>query len=92
LNGILYVLTIGCSWNSVPGHYGMKSTVRRFHLHLGRHGLYDEILAAMRRYGYDLAEPDLSCCAIDTTTIPGKKGFSRALMVIGVFSARRSVT
>ncbi|MEN6517088.1 MAG: hypothetical protein ABFC38_02720 [Methanospirillum sp.] len=48
--------------------------MHRFHLYLCDHGIYDEIFAAMRRHGYDLADLDLSCCSIDTTTIPAKKG------------------
>ncbi len=73
-NGILYVLATGCSWHDVPRQYGTKSTVHRFHLYLCDHEIYDEIFAAMRRHGYDLADLDLSCCAIDATTIPAKKG------------------
>lgn len=73
-NGILYVLSTGCTWYDVPRQYGTKSTVHRFHLYLCDHGIYDEIFAAMRQHGYDLADLDLSCCAIDTTTIPAKKG------------------
>lgn len=74
LNGILYVLSTGCTWHDVPRQYGTKSTVHRFHLYLCDHGIYDAIFAAMRQQGYDLADLDLSCCSIDTTTIPAKKG------------------
>ncbi|NVO66875.1 transposase [Methanofollis tationis] len=35
INGILYVLTTGCSWLDVPAKYGTKSTVHRYHL-IGR--------------------------------------------------------
>lgn len=73
-NGILYVLSTGCTWYDVPRRYGTKSTVHRFHLYLCDHGIYDALFAAMRQQGYDLADLDLSCCAIDTTTIPAKKG------------------
>ncbi len=31
-NGILYVVMTGCTWTDVPGRYGSKSTVHRFHL------------------------------------------------------------
>jgi putative transposase len=34
MNGILYVVTTGCTWQDVPSKYGSKSTVHRFHLYL----------------------------------------------------------
>ena len=74
INGILYVLSTGCSWTDVPRQYGTKSTTHRFHLLLSTQGRYDQIFALIRNQGYDLSQLDLSCCSIDTTTIPGKKG------------------
>ncbi len=48
-NGILYILSTGCTWHDVPRQYGTKSTVHRFHLYLCDHGIYDEIFAVMRQ-------------------------------------------
>ena len=31
MNGILYVVTTGCTWQDVPRKYGSKSTVHRSH-------------------------------------------------------------
>lgn len=73
-NGILYVLSTVCTWYDLPFQYGTKSTVHRFHLYLCHHGIYDEIFAAMWQHDYDLSELDFSCFAIDTTTIPAKRG------------------
>jgi len=44
LNGILYVLTTGCTWSDVPAQYGTKSTVHRYHLELYERGVYQAIL------------------------------------------------
>ena len=67
INGILYVLSTGCSWIDVPRQYGTKSTIHRFHLVLCTQGRYDQIFALIRHQGYDLSQIDLSCCSIDTT-------------------------
>ena len=75
-NGILYFLKTGCPWSAVPRQYGATSTVHRFHLYLSTHAIYDRIFALMRQHGYDLDQLDLSCCAIDTTTVPAKGGDS----------------
>jgi len=73
INGILYVLSTGCSWTDVPRQYGTKSTTHWFHLLLSTQGRYDQIFALIRNQGYDISQLDLSCCSIDTTTIPGKR-------------------
>ena len=70
-------MSTGCTWYDVPRQYGTKSTVHRFHLHLCHHDIYDQICAVMQQQGYDLDDLDLSCCAIDSTTIPAKRGSAR---------------
>ena len=74
MNGILYVVTTGCTWQDVPRHYGSKSTVHRFHLYLCEHSIYQEIFNELLNKGYDLEKVDLSHCFIDTKDIPAKKG------------------
>ena len=81
-NGILYVLTTGCTWSDVPRHYGTKSTVHRFHLHLAEHSIYQDIFLDLLRSGYEIRKIDLTHCSIDTKDIPAKKGDRPVMMVI----------
>jgi putative transposase len=80
MNGILYVVTTGCTWQDVPRQYGSKSTVHRFHLYLCEHGTYQEIFNELLSKGYDLKKIDLSHCFIDTKDIPAKKGETSVMM------------
>ncbi|WP_243669277.1 transposase [Methanoculleus chikugoensis] len=54
INGILYVLTTGCSWLDVPTNYGTKSTVHRYHLELCERGVYQAIFLDLLRTGYEI--------------------------------------
>jgi len=82
INGILYVLTTGCSWLDVPANYGTKSTVHRYHLELCEKGVYQAIFLDLLRSGYEIKKIDLSHCATDTKDIPAKKGDRPAMMAI----------
>ena len=82
INGILYVLTTGCSWLDVPANYGTKSTVHRYHLELCEKGVYQAIFLDLLRSGYESRKIDLSHCAADTKDIPAKKGDQPAMMAI----------
>jgi transposase len=81
MNGIIYVLTTGCTWEDVPRVYGTKSTVHRLHLYLSEHRIYQEILNDILNKGYDLDKIDLSHCFTDTKDIPAKKGEISAMTV-----------
>lgn len=74
MNGTLYVVTTGCTWQDVPRQYGSKSTVHRFHLYLCEHGIYQEIFNELLNKSYALGKVDLSHCFTDTKDIPAKKG------------------
>ena len=74
MNGILYVVTTGCTWKDVPRQYSSKSTAHRLHLYLCEHGIYQEIFNELLNKGYDMNKIDLSHCFIDTKDIPAKKG------------------
>ncbi|WP_083523457.1 transposase [Methanofollis ethanolicus] len=80
MNGILFVLTTGCTWSDVPEKYGTKSTVHRFHQYLCENRGYQGLFFDLLRRGYDLKIVDLSHCSIDTKSIPAKKGVSSDLM------------
>ncbi|WP_458309192.1 transposase [Methanoculleus bovis] len=81
-NGILYVLTTGCTWLDVPANYGTKSTVHRYHLELCEKGVYQAIFLDLLRSGYEIKKIDLSHCATDTKDIPAKCGDRPAMMAI----------
>ena len=81
-NGILYVLTTGCTWHDVPAKYGTKSTVHRYHLELCEKGVYQAIFLDLLRSGYAIRKIDLSDCATDTKAISAKKRDRPAMMAI----------
>lgn len=74
INGILFVLTTGCTWSEVPRKYGTKSTFHRFHLYFAEHGIYQKIFLDLFRAGYTIQKVDLGHYITDTTDIPAKKG------------------
>ena len=81
-NGILYVLTTGCSWLDVPAKYGTDSMVHRYHLDICEKGVYQAIFLDLLRSGYAIKKIDLSHCATDTKDIPAKKGDQPVMMAI----------
>ncbi len=81
-NGILYVLTTGCTWHDVPRKYGTKSTVHRYHLELCENGVYQAIFLDLLHSGYEIRKIDLTHCSTDTKDIPAKKGDRPAMMAI----------
>jgi transposase len=82
INGILCVLTTGCSWLDVLAKYGTKSTVHRYHLELCEKGVYQAIFLDLLQSGYEIRKIDLSHCAADTKDIPAKKGDQQVMMAI----------
>jgi len=79
-NGILYVLTTGCTWLDVPAKYGTKSTVHRYHLELCEKGVYQAISLDLLRIRDQ--KSDLPHCATDMKDILAKKGDRSAMMAI----------
>ena len=57
-NGILYVLSTGCTWSDVPAKYGTKSTVHRYHLELCERGVYQAIFLDLIRSGYEFQKKE----------------------------------
>lgn len=88
MNGILYVITTGCTLEDVFHTCGSKSTVHRFHLYLCEHGIYQEICNELFNKGYYLKKIDLSHCFTDTKAVPAKKwgniGYDGYKKVMGV--------
>lgn len=74
MNGILYVITTGCTWKDILRHYGSKSTVHRLHLYLCEHGTSQKIPNELLNKGYYFKKIDLPYCFTDTKDISLKKG------------------
>ncbi|MDI6720215.1 MAG: transposase [Methanomicrobiales archaeon] len=74
VNGILFVLTTGCTWGDVPRKYGNKSSIHRFHLYLSQNCIYQSIFLDLLQAGYALQKIDMSHGITDTKSIPAKKG------------------
>jgi len=81
-DGILYVLTTGCTWHDVPVNYGTRSMVHRYHLELCEKGVCQAIFLDLLRSGYEIRKIDLSHCAADTKDMQAKKGDRPAMMAI----------
>ncbi|MDK2889874.1 MAG: hypothetical protein PWR21_506 [Methanoculleus sp.] len=69
-NGVLYVISTGCTWNDVPEKYGTKSTVHRYHLELCERGAYQAILIDLLRSGYDLRKKESAAAGL-AAPVPG---------------------
>lgn len=53
-NGILYVLSTGCTWHDVPANCGTNSTVYRYYLELSERGVYQAIFLERLRSGHGI--------------------------------------
>ncbi|MDD2472665.1 MAG: transposase [Methanoculleus sp.] len=95
-NGILYILTTGCTWRDIPVKYGTKSTIHRYHLELCEKGVYQAIFFDLLRSGYEIRKTrkiknrklqsgfrvDLSRCVTDTNDIQAQQGDRPVVMAI----------
>lgn len=77
INGILYVLTTGCTWHDVPEKYGTKSTVHWYHLELCKKGVYQAIFLDLLQSGYEIRKVDLEHCSTTPRIFRRKKGIHR---------------
>ena len=69
-NGVLYVLSTGCTWSDVPAKYGTKSTVHRYHLELCERGAYQAIFLDLLRAGYEFKKGETGRCASGNLQAP----------------------
>lgn len=69
-NGVLYVLTTGCTWSDVPAKYGTKSTVHRYHLELCEIGAYQAIFLDLLRSGYEFRKGEPARCTVEKLQSP----------------------
>ena len=74
INGILFVLTVGCRWEELPEKYGSKSTA---HLRLQdwqQKGVWKKILSKLIKSAYKQNKINLRYISVDSSSIPNKKG------------------
>ena len=74
INGILFVLTVGCRWEELPEKYGSKSTA---HLRLQdwqELGVWKKILSSIIKSAHKSNKINLQKISIDSSSIPAKKG------------------
>ena len=69
-NGVLYVLSTGCTWSDVPAKYGTKSTVHRYHLELCERGAYQAIFLDLLRSGYEFRKGEADRCVVRSLRAP----------------------
>ena len=74
INGILFVLTVGCRWEELPEKYGSKSTA---HLRLQdwqQKGVWKKILSEIIKSAHKQNKINLQKISIDSSSIHNKKG------------------
>jgi len=77
INGILFVLTVGCRWEELPEKYGSKSTA---HLRLQdwqQKGVWKKILSSMIKSSHQSNKINLQKISVDSSSVPAKKGEMR---------------
>ena len=77
INGILFVLTVGCRWEELPEKYGSKSTA---HLRLQdwqQKGVWKKILKCAIKSAYKANKINLQKISVDSSSISAKKGEMR---------------
>ena len=73
INGILFVLTVGCRWEELPEKYGSKSTV---HLRLQdwqQKGVWKKILSVIIKSAHKANKINLQKISVDSSSIAAKK-------------------
>ena len=71
---MIYVATTGCAWMDMPEQYGSKSTVHKRFQDMQEKGIMEMLLKSIIRLVYRQKKFNVKKIAIDSTTIPGKKG------------------
>lgn len=74
LNAVLYVLTTGCRWMDLPEKYGSKSTAHDRLKKWEEQGVWRKLLDKLIELEYSLGKVRAESLAVDSSTIPAKKG------------------
>lgn len=92
INAILYVLKTGIPWNDLPSVYGDDVTAWRRLRDWERRGVWRKIVESLLNDGYASGRMKMESVAIDSTTIPAKKGGrSSAIMLTRSSRGARSM-
>ncbi len=74
VNGIIYVLTVGCRWEEMPNRYGSKSTAHLRFQNWQQKGIWKKILSGIIKSAYKTGKLQLQKISVDSSSIPSKKG------------------
>jgi len=74
INGILFVLTVGCRWEELPKMYGSKSTAHLRLQNWQQKGIWKKILSGIIKSAHKQSKINLRHISIDSSSIPSKKG------------------
>ena len=74
INGIMFVLTVGCRWEELPEKYGSKSSAHRRFQNMQQKGIWKKILKHAIKSAHKQNKINLQKISIDSSSIPNKKG------------------
>lgn len=74
LNGILYVLRVGCRWEDMPGRYGSGVTAWRRLRRWSEDGTWEKIWQKLLQELDESGKLDWKACSIDGSYVPAKRG------------------
>jgi transposase len=73
INGILFVLIIGCQWRDVPRCYGSYVTMWKRLKRWSTDGVWDGVLSALQECAYLQGKLSLNVVSVDSTLVDSKK-------------------
>ena len=74
INGILFVLSVGCRWEELPKKYGSKSTAHLRFQELQQKGIWKKILSSLIKTAHKQNKINLQKISVDSSSISNKKG------------------
>ena len=76
IDAIVYVLRTGIPWNELPPKYGDEVTAWRRLKRWEKQGVWKRVMDALIARGYSTGKLNPDSVAIDSSTVPAKKGES----------------
>ena len=73
VNGILFVLSVGCRWKELPKKYGSKSTAHLRFSELQQKGIWKKILSELIKSAHKQNKINLQKISVDSSSISAKK-------------------
>ena len=77
INGILFVLTVGCRWSEMPQKYGSKSTAHLRLQNWEQQGIWRKILSSLIKSAHKQNKLNLQKISVDSSSISAKKGVTK---------------